>query len=130
MSFLRGKIEKYDEEQSCIHVRYETHDQESNGRGHVQGGFTAAMLDAAMAYQVMVASSVTNVLSTLEQKQTYFRKVPLNQSVLAVARCVKLGKEIAFMEATLYDEQGKSLVSATQTGLIVPLEMKTIMSHL
>ena len=50
--FLRGKIVSYDEKTGVITMRYTTHDQLSNGANMVQGGFTAAMLDAAFAFLV------------------------------------------------------------------------------
>lgn len=61
MSFLKGHILDYDDKTKTIKVRFSTHDQLSNGANQVQGGFSAAMLDASCAY--LVSSSVCIVIS-------------------------------------------------------------------
>jgi len=52
MHFLRGKVLSFEEASLTVKVAFETHDQLSNGANQVQGGFSAAMLDAACGYLV------------------------------------------------------------------------------
>ncbi len=89
--------------------------------GIVQGGFVTAMLDAAMAHAIFAVSGYTLRPPTLEIKVSFFE--PAHPGKLkAVARLIRRGKSIAFLEADLYDEAGTLLARGTSTVKLVPLE--------
>jgi acyl-coenzyme A thioesterase PaaI-like protein len=52
MTLLHGRLLQYDQGTHALTVRFIADDQLSNGANAVQGGFTAAMLDASCAFLV------------------------------------------------------------------------------
>lgn len=70
----------------------------------------------------MIQSRLQHVISTLEQKQTYLKSVPLNKDVVCTATFLKKGKEIAFYEAVMTNpETNEIYVKASQTALLTPI---------
>jgi acyl-coenzyme A thioesterase PaaI-like protein len=52
MHFLNGSVLSFDESKLVAKIKFRTHAGLSNGGNQVQGGFSAAMLDASCAYLV------------------------------------------------------------------------------
>ena len=70
----------------------------------------------------MMSSHLKFVLSTLEQKQTYLKTVPLDADVMCTAYFLKEGKNLCFLEAYItMDGSDEILVKASQTALFSPL---------
>lgn len=94
-----------------------------NPRGNVQGGIVTALLDDAAALACIVKSGQRIYVPTLELKTSFFG--PANQGLLyAEARCLKLGKSFAFMEAELSDVDGRILAKMSTTAAPRLLEGK------
>jgi uncharacterized protein (TIGR00369 family) len=91
-----------------------------NPRGALQGGFVTAMLDEAMAIAGIVAGDMAFAVPTLELKTTFLRPCPAGP-VEAEGRVVRWGKSAAFLEADLYDSEGRHVARASSTVLPVPL---------
>lgn len=91
-----------------------------NPRGALQGGFVTAMLDEAMAIAGIVAGDLAFAVPTLELKTTFLRPCPAGL-VEAEGRVVRWGKSAAFLEADLYDSEGRHVARASSTVLPVPL---------
>jgi uncharacterized protein (TIGR00369 family) len=91
-----------------------------NPRGALQGGFVTAMLDEAMAIAGIVAGEMAYAVPTLELKTTFLRPCPAGP-VEAEGRVVRWGKSAAFLEADLYDSEGRHVARASSTVLPVPL---------
>ncbi len=91
-----------------------------NPRGALQGGFVSAMLDEAMAIAGIVAGDMAFAVPTLELKTTFLRPCPAGP-VEAEGRVVRWGKSAAFLEADLYDSEGRHVARASSTVLPVPL---------
>ena len=91
-----------------------------NPRGALQGGFVTAMLDEAMAIAGIVAGELAFAVPTLELKTTFLRPCPAGP-VEAEGRVVRWGKSAAFLEADLYDCEGRHVARASSTVLPVPL---------
>lgn len=97
-----------------------------NGNGQVMGGFLAAMMDVCVAQAVVVQSTLTQTVSTLEQKTSLLAPVRLSRKPDAapvLLRCkataIKRGKTVAFYEVSLSDEKGVLVAKATQTTLVI-----------
>lgn len=90
-----------------------------NPMKQIQGGFVCAMLDEVMSVACMVASKMTAVAPTLEMKTSFLRPV-MPGTLRGVGRVAKWGRQIAFTEGELYDEQGRLLAKATGTALPTP----------
>lgn len=85
-----------------------------------QGGFITAWLDAAMAHAVMHDTDHTQTVFSLEIKVSFYEKVGPGEGRVE-GRVVKRGKRIAFLEAALYNAQGKLAAEASSTGILASL---------
>ena len=85
-----------------------------------QGGFITAWLDAAMAHAVMHDTGHKQTVFSLEIKVSFYEKVGPGEG-RAVARVVRRGKRVAFMQATLYNPEGKLAAEASSTGVLAEL---------
>ena len=95
-------------------------EQWCNPRGALQGGFVTAMLDEAMAIAGIVAGEMAFAVPTLELKTTFLRPCPAGP-VEAEGRVIRWGKSAAFLEADLYDREGRHVARASSTVLPVAL---------
>lgn len=93
----------------------------SNPTGAIQGGFLTAMLDEAMSVCCIISSNVTMTAPTLELKTSYFRPLFPGRAE-AVARILRFGKSIAFMEAELFDPEGRLVAKASATAAPKPFK--------
>ena len=86
----------------------------ANPTGAIQGGFIAAMLDEAMSATAIIASNVTMNAPTLEMKVSFLRPLFVGKAT-AEARILKWGKSTCFIEAELFDPDGKLVAKASAT---------------
>jgi uncharacterized protein (TIGR00369 family) len=91
-----------------------------NPMGGVQGGFVVAMLDEAMAIAGIVAGGLQHVVPTLELKTSFLRPCPPGP-VEAEGRVVRWGRKIAFLEADLFDREGRLVARASSTVAPAPI---------
>jgi acyl-CoA thioesterase len=114
-------IEAYDREEQRLRVAFLVRAEFCHSGGRIaQGGFVTAWLDSAMAHVVLLDSKGTENIASLEIKVSFIAAVSPGP-VVAEAHIVKKGKRIAFLEANLYDLQGKHLASATQTAMLTAM---------
>jgi len=85
-----------------------------------QGGFITAWLDAAMAHAVMHDSEHLQTVFSLEIKVSFYEKVGPGEGWVE-GRVIKRGKRIAFLEAALYNPEGKLAAEASSTGILASL---------
>ena len=89
--------------------------------GSVHGGWTASILDTAMALSTLSSLDATLGFTTLDIKITYVRPVTVESGeVSAEGRVIHGGRRVALCEATLADASGKLLAHGTGTCLILP----------
>ena len=94
--------------------------QWANPRGALQGGFVTAMLDEAMAVAGIVAGELAFAVPTLDLNTTFLRPCPIGP-VTAQGRVVRWGKSAAFLEADLFDSEGRHVARASSTVMPIPL---------
>ncbi len=85
-----------------------------------QGGFVTAWLDAAMAHAVHHDTDQQINVASLEIKVSFLEKVGPGPGTVE-GRVVRRGKRVAFLEASLFDGQGRLAATATSTGMLIPL---------
>ena len=85
-----------------------------------QGGFFTAWLDAAMAHAVMHDTGHKLSVFSLEIKVSFYEKVGPGEGRVE-ARVVRRGKRVAFLQAVLYNPEGKLAAEATSTGMLADL---------
>lgn len=87
----------------------------------VQGGFLCAMLDETLSIAGQIASGMTHIMSTLEQKTSFLAAAKPGRLV-AKGRVVRFGKSVVFLEGEIRDAEGK--ICATATATAIPVEFK------
>lgn len=89
-----------------------------NPRGTVQGGFVAAMLDDTMGPALVSMSDGTQIPATIDMHVSFLAPVYPGR-VIGHGRVIKAGKSIAYLEAELFDTDGKILALATSSAQIM-----------
>jgi uncharacterized protein (TIGR00369 family) len=89
----------------------------------VHGGWTAAILDTAMALSCLSTLGEDQSFTTLDIRINYLRPITADTGeVLATGGLLQAGRRVAYCEARLADAQGKLLAHGTGSCLIVPRE--------
>lgn len=91
-----------------------------NPRGGIQGGFVTAFLDEAMAVTGITAGGLAFLVPTLELKVSFLRPCPPGR-LTAEGRVVRWGRTVAYLEADLFDSEGRMVARASSTVLPQPL---------
>jgi len=85
----------------------------------VHGGWTAAILDTAMALSNLTLLSADQTFTTLDIRINYLRPLTLETGdVFAKGAVLQSGRRVAYCEARLEDAQGKLLAHGTGSLLI------------
>ena len=106
---LGMNILEVDSKAGRVLMTFEPRPEFCNPMGSVQGGFVAAMLDDAAAYAAIIHSGERIAVPTIELKVSFFGPARAGRPLRVEGRCIKLGKRVAFMEADMFDENGKVL---------------------
>jgi uncharacterized protein (TIGR00369 family) len=86
---------------------------------NVHGGWTAAILDTAMALSTLSTLDARHGFTTLDIRINYLRPVTLETGdVFARGNVLQSGRRVAYCEARLEDSQGKLLAHGTGSLLI------------
>lgn len=94
-------------------------DHAYNPIGVVQGGYAAALLDAAMGCAVHSKLAAIQAYTTLEFKMSFIAPVLRDTGVVrAVGTALKVGRRAGFADGVLTDADGRVLVTASSTLLI------------
>ncbi len=91
-----------------------------NPRGTVQGGFVAAMLDDTMGPAFVSSTGGAEAPVTLDMNVTFVAPVHPGR-VIGKGSVIGRTRQTAFLQAELFDEQGKLLARATSTARIRPI---------
>jgi uncharacterized protein (TIGR00369 family) len=92
-----------------------------NPIGVIHGGWTATLLDSAMAHATQTTLNVGEGHTTIEMKIAYIRPVmPTTGSVRCEAKLIHRGGRISMTEGRLIDEGGRLLAHGTETCMIFP----------
>jgi uncharacterized protein (TIGR00369 family) len=86
----------------------------------VQGGFVTAWLDFAMAQAALLRTGHEAGIASLEIKVSFLQRMGPGPGTVE-ARVVRRGKRVAFMEAELFDSEGRMTARASSTGLMTEL---------
>jgi uncharacterized protein (TIGR00369 family) len=92
-----------------------------NPHGTVQGGFVAAMLDDTMGPALVSMTDGAVVPSSIDLNVSFIRPVRPGR-VIGRGRVVNRGRSVVFLEAELFDTEGKLLARATSSA--IPVEAR------
>lgn len=90
----------------------------------VQGGFVTAWLDFAMAFATINRTKGASGVASLELKVSFLERVGPGK-VIVEGRVLRLGRRVAFLEASLFDAAGRTLAAATSTAMLIPTDPAT-----
>jgi uncharacterized protein (TIGR00369 family) len=97
-----------------------------NPLGGVHGGWTATIMDSALACSVQTMLQKGEAFTTAEFKVNLTRPImPGIGEVVCEGRVVHRGRTLAVSEATLKDSYGKLLAFGTETCSIFPMSNLT-----
>ena len=83
----------------------------------VQGGFVTAWLDFSMAHAALLRTGHEVGVASLELKVSFLQRVGPGR-VFAEGRVQRIGRRVAFLEATLRDGAGTVLATASSTAIV------------
>ena len=87
----------------------------------VHGGWTAAILDTAMALSNLSTLAADQIFTTLDIRINYLRPITVETGELrAEGGVIQGGRRVAYCEAKLVDGAGKLLAHGTGSCLILP----------
>ena len=93
----------------------------ANDVGSIQGGWIAALIDAAIGSAVHSALPLGSRYTTLELKVNYVRAVAIDAGKMScIAETLHVGRTTATAKARVEDAAGKLYSHATTTCLILP----------
>jgi acyl-coenzyme A thioesterase PaaI-like protein len=125
-----------------LHLHDKGNGKPGNTNAGIQGGFGAAFVDCVgsilfivcyslfIYYTIQVCANAIvfitkfgKTVATLEQKCTFLKPIPVDTVLYAEAQILKLGKQVAMLEATLRtkDANGEILLRASQTNQLLEL---------
>ena len=88
---------------------------------NVHGGWTAAILDTAMALSTLSTLDSHHAFTTLDIRINYLRPITeATGEVRAEGQVLQGGRRIAYCEAKLVDPAGKLLAHGTGSCMIIP----------
>lgn len=119
-AFLGYEFRSIDREAKRMRVRFTGSREMLNPRGGVQGGFLTAMLDDAMGSMVVALTDGKKGPASVDIHTQYLRPAapgPLD----CEAEIVHMGKTTVFTRATLRNESGDIVATASQTARLVDI---------
>jgi uncharacterized protein (TIGR00369 family) len=116
---LKVQILDVSYETGTVDIEFEVIDGLANQLGSVQGGIVATMLDACIGIAGATKSGGILAMPLAEMKTTFVRPASVGK-IIGRGETLKLGKKLAFIEATLLDENGELLAKASGTACPVP----------
>jgi uncharacterized protein (TIGR00369 family) len=112
---LGWQLLEIDPAKGSIKVQFAPKPEFLNPAGYVQGGFIVAMMDDTMGPAVLAHTEGRKLTSSIDIHAHFLRPVRLGP-VVVDAHVTRLGQQVAFIEAKLYDHQGKLCARATSSA--------------
>ena len=86
-----------------------------------QGGYVTGWIDTTMAHLAIASSDFTINPLTLELKVSFFK--PAHPGIVTTtAQIIKMGKSTAFIEGSLFDNEGNILAKGSSSNRLIPSE--------
>ena len=94
----------------------------ANPLGALHGGIAATLLDSALGCAVHTTLPANQAYTSLDISVRYIRAGSIDGGELrAEGRVVHRGRKVRTAEATLHDEAGKLIATATSSLMVLPL---------
>lgn len=112
---LGWKMLGVDAETGEVSIGFDGKSEFCNPVGFVQGGMLIAMMDDSMGPATFIHSGGTKMISSIDIHAHFLRPVPVGEIVVK-ARVVRMGRQVAFMEAELFDAAGRLCARASSSA--------------
>jgi uncharacterized protein (TIGR00369 family) len=119
-AFLGYELLSIDRERGRLRVRFRGSSQMLNPRGGIQGGFLTAMLDDAMGSMVVALTDGAKGPASVDIHTQFLRPAGI-ETLTCEAELVYMTKNSAFTRATLMNEAGEIVATATQTAKLLDI---------
>jgi uncharacterized protein (TIGR00369 family) len=107
-----------DPQQGRVKIGFDGKPDFCNPAGFIQGGLLSAMLDDTMGPAVLVHTNGAAYTATISLTVNFLSPARVGR-LIGEARVTQVGKTVAFIEASLTDEQGTLIATATSTARVV-----------
>lgn len=112
---LGWEFVSFDPERQEFIARFDGKQAFTNPRGVIQGGILTAMVDDTMGPAVLAASQGKQMCMTIDMHTHFLRPVKPG-NITCRARVVRLGRQIAFIEAELFDAEEEKCLRASSSA--------------
>ncbi|MBL4583239.1 MAG: PaaI family thioesterase [Pseudomonadales bacterium] len=119
IKLIGGDIIEIDQEAGEVQMSFIIGEEFCHSKVIVQGGYVSAMLDACMAHAASTHSGLTKSASTLELKVS-FLGASNPGTFRGVGRVVRMGRSIAYTEASLFNEAEVEVARSSSTVKLIP----------
>jgi len=120
-AWLGQELLEIDIETGFARIAYALGEPHFNRFGALHGGAIACVMDDVLAVAAGLVLQWGEIAPTLEMKVSYLAQGKAGRHI-AEARVLKRGRLINFLEATLADESGKLIATATATIMIAAMK--------
>ena len=119
LKLLDADIIEIDQKAGEVRMSFNIGEEFCHSKVIVQGGYVSAMLDACMAHAASTHSGLTKSASTLELKVSFFAASNPGK-FRGVGRVIKMGRSIAYTEASLFNEAEVEVARSSSTVKLIP----------
>lgn len=103
-----------------VRIAFEGRPEFCNAAGGIQGGFLTAMLDDCMGPAVLIGTDAQLFPTTISLNVNFLAPAKPGR-LIGEGRIVRMGKTIGFVEASLHDEAGRMIATASASVRVMPL---------
>ena len=114
---LGWKLVDFDMEKGWVKISFKPREEFLNFGGSVQGGFLTAMLDDTLGPAIIIKAKKPILIKTIDLHTHFMRPVGLG-GVTVEGICTKLGRSVAYAEASLFDEKERLCARATSSAMV------------
>ncbi|MEQ8451920.1 MAG: PaaI family thioesterase [Nitratireductor sp.] len=118
--WLGMNVVSWDREAATLRVSFDPPRDVINFGGVIQGGFLVAMMDDAMGFNAFISMDMKNAQASIDIHTHFFRPVAYGRTEVE-ARIVRAGRNVAFVEAELFDKDGILAARAVSSTKLTPI---------
>jgi uncharacterized protein (TIGR00369 family) len=120
-AWLNQNVLEIDSDEGWVKIAYDLGEPHFNRFGALHGGAIACVMDDVLAIAAGLVLQWGEIAPTLEMKVSYLAQGSAGRHI-AEARVIKRGRQINFLEATLANDAGKVIATASATIMIAAMK--------
>ncbi len=120
-AWLNQNVLEIDSDDGWVKIAYDLGEPHFNRFGALHGGAIACVMDDVLAIAAGLVLKWGEIAPTLEMKVSYLAQGAAGPHI-AEARVIKRGRQINFLEATLANDAGKVIATASATIMIAQMK--------